>query len=54
LALTGAKCPDGSLHDQIVTQRGSIRSYVVRDYHLFLALMADGGIDEFEPVTKTK
>jgi heat shock protein HslJ len=52
LALTRAKCPPGSLHDQIVKQWGNIRSYVIRDGHLFLALMADGGIYEFEPVAK--
>jgi para-nitrobenzyl esterase len=46
LALTHAKCPAGSLHDQIVKQWGNIRSYVIRDDHLFLALMADGGIYE--------
>jgi para-nitrobenzyl esterase len=49
LALTRAKCAAASLHDQIVRQWGSIRSYVIRDGHLFLALMADGGIYEFEP-----
>jgi len=54
LALTRAKCPLGSLHDQIVKQWGNIRSYVIRDGHLFLALMADGGIYEFEPVGKPK
>ncbi len=52
LALTRAACPAGSLHDQIVKQWGFIRSYVMRDGHLFLALMADGGIYEFEPVLK--
>jgi para-nitrobenzyl esterase len=50
LALTRAKCPAGSMHDQIVKQWGNIRSYVIRDGHLFLALMADGGIYQFEPV----
>ena len=49
LALTRALCPAGSLHDQVVKQWGNIRSYVVRDGHLFLALMADGGVYEFEP-----
>ena len=49
LALTRALCPPGSMHDQIVKQWGNIRSYVIRDGHLFLALMADGGIYEFEP-----
>ena len=52
LALTRAKCPPGSLHDQIVKQWGNIRSYVMKDGHLFLSLMADGGVYEFEPVTK--
>ena len=41
-----------SLHDQIVKQWGFIRSYVMRGGHLFLALMADGGIYEFEPVLR--
>ena len=50
LVLTRAQCPAGSLHDQIVKQWGFIRSYVVRNGHLFLALMADGGIYEFEPL----
>ena len=50
LALTRAKCPPGSLHDQIVKQWTNIRSYVIKDGHLFLALMADGGIYEFEPL----
>jgi heat shock protein HslJ len=54
LALTRAQCPPGSLHDQIVKQWGNVRSYVIKDGHLFLALMADGGIYEFEPSTKKK
>ena len=53
LALTRAKCPPGSLHDQIVKQWANVRSYVTKDGHLFLSLMADGGIYEFEPL-KTK
>jgi heat shock protein HslJ len=50
LVLTRAKCPDGSLHDQIVKQWTSVRSFVIRGGHLFLALLADGGIYEFAPV----
>ncbi len=50
LALSRAKCPAGSLHDQIVKQWGNIRSYVVKDGDLFLSLMADGGTYEFEPI----
>jgi para-nitrobenzyl esterase len=54
LALTRAACPPGSLHDQIAKQWGFIRSYVMRDGHLFLALMADGGIYEFEPAAASQ
>jgi para-nitrobenzyl esterase len=50
MALTRAMCAPGSLHDQIVQQLGNIRSYVMRDGHLFLSLMAGGGIYEFEPL----
>ena len=49
LALTRAKCPEGSLHDRIVKQWSGIRSFLVKDGHLFLVLMADGGTYEFEP-----
>ena len=38
LALTRAACPEGSLHDQIVKQWGSVRSFVIKDGHLFLSL----------------
>jgi putative lipoprotein len=54
LALTRATCPPGSLHDHMVKQWGYLRSYIIRDGHLFLALMADGGIYEFEPLRKTR
>lgn len=50
--MTRARCPEGSLHDRIVKQWPHIRSYVMRDGHLFLALMTDGDIYEFEPVEK--
>jgi heat shock protein HslJ len=49
LALTRVQCPAGSLHEQLMKQWGNIRSYIITDGHLFLALMADGGIYEFEP-----
>jgi para-nitrobenzyl esterase len=42
------------MHDQIVKQWPNVRSYVVKDGHLFLSLMADGGIYEFQPAAKTK
>jgi heat shock protein HslJ len=51
LALTRAMCRPGSLHDQIVKQWPYVRSYVMKDGHLFVSLMADGGIYEFEPLS---
>ena len=54
LALTRAMCPPGSLHDQIVKHWDYIRSYIIKDGHLFLSLMADGGIYEFEPIAGAK
>jgi para-nitrobenzyl esterase len=50
LALTRAMCSEMALHDQIAKQWTFIRSYVIRDGHLFLSLMADGGIYELEPM----
>ena len=49
LALTRAMCPVGSLHDELVRQWPYVRSYVVKDGRLHLALMADGGTIDFEP-----
>jgi para-nitrobenzyl esterase len=50
LALTRAMCSPGSLHDRMATDWEAVRSYTMKDTHLFLALMADGGIYEFEPM----
>lgn len=50
LALTRAMCPPGSLHDRMVKHWAYIRSYTIKDGRLFLSLMADGGIYEFEPI----
>jgi heat shock protein HslJ len=54
LALTRAKCAPGSLHDRIVGHWPYVRSYVIQEGHLFLSLMADGGIYEFEPASAEK
>jgi len=51
LALTRALCPPESLHDRIVRQWSSVRSYLIKDGHLFLGLIADGGAYEFAPLT---
>ena len=49
MAATRAMCPPGWLQDHVVKQLDDIRSYVIKDGHLFLLLMADGGTYEFEP-----
>jgi para-nitrobenzyl esterase len=54
LALTRAMCPPGSLYDRIAKDWEFVRSYMIKDDHLFLSLMADGGIYEFEPVGRSK
>ena len=50
LALTRAMCPPAPLNDRIAKDWSDVRSYVVKKGHLFLSLMADAGIYEFEPV----
>ena len=50
IAATQALCLPGSLHDSYMAQFPWVRSYVMKDGHLFLATMADGSIIEFEPV----
>lgn len=50
MALTRAMCPPGSHHDRIAKDWSAVRSYVIKDDHLFLSLKADGGIYEYEPV----
>ena len=49
LALTRAMCPPAPLNDRIPRDWQYVRSYVIKDGHLFLALMIDAGIYEFEP-----
>jgi para-nitrobenzyl esterase len=50
LALTRAMCPPGSLHDHFVKQWPFVRAYTLKGGHLFLALAADAGSYEFEPM----
>jgi para-nitrobenzyl esterase len=47
---TSAKCPPGSLHDRIVTEGANVRSYSIKDGHLFLSGMSGGGYYELEPL----
>jgi heat shock protein HslJ len=48
---TQAKCSPGSLHDRIVTEGANVRSYSIKDGHLFLSGMSAGGYYELEPFT---
>jgi len=48
---TSAKCPPGSLHDKIVTEGANVRSYSIKDGHLFLSGRSAGGYYELEPLT---
>jgi len=50
VAATRALCPPGSLSEKYLAQFQWVRSYVLKDGHLFLATMADGAIIEFEPL----
>lgn len=52
LALTRAACPPAPLNERIPKDWSYVRSYVIKGGHLFLSLMADGGIYEFEPITQ--
>jgi heat shock protein HslJ len=51
IAATLALCPSGSLSETYLNQMPWVRSYVLKDGHLFLATMADGSIIEFAPMS---
>jgi len=51
IAATMALCPPGSLSERFLAQFQWVRSYVMKEGHLFLATMADGSIIEFEPAS---
>lgn len=51
VAATKALCRPGSLSERYLAQFEWVRSYVLKDGHLFLATMADGSIIEFEPLS---
>lgn len=51
IAATQARCPPRSLHNRYMAQFPWVRSYAMKDGHLFLATMADGSIIEFEPMS---
>ncbi len=49
-SMTRAKCSAGSLHDRIVREGAAVRSYHIKNGHLFLGGMAAGGSYELEPL----
>lgn len=54
MALTRAICPPAALNDRLAKDWQYVRSYILKDGHLFLSLMMDGGIYEFEPMNKPR
>jgi len=49
IASTKALCPPESLSEKYLAEFQWVRSYVMKEGHLFLATKADGSIIEFEP-----
>lgn len=52
LRSTLAFCGEGSLYDRIRKDMPYVRSFVLKDGQLHVALMADGGIYRFSPAPK--
>jgi heat shock protein HslJ len=52
LASTRALCPPPSMDEQIGEQSQYISAYMIKDGRLFLSLMADGGVYEWQPLDK--
>lgn len=52
LVTTRVMCPPESLHDRFIRDLGAVRSYRIQDGRLYLSLMADGGVYEFEPAPR--
>ena len=50
MATTMMACPPSQLTNRYTRDWGLIRSYVIRNGHLFLSLPADGGSYEYEPL----
>ena len=50
LALTRALCPPPSLSDTVARQLPFVRSFLLKNNRLYLSLLADGGILEWQPL----
>jgi heat shock protein HslJ len=53
-SMTRAKCPAGSLYDRIVREGAAVRTYDIKNGHLFLSGMAAGGYYELEPLPRRR
>lgn len=49
IAATRALCPGAGLGEKLARQLPYVRSYLRKDGNLFMSLMADGGILEWQP-----
>ena len=49
IAITRMMCPTGSLVNRFLKDLSFVRSHSLRNGHLYLTLMANGGTDEFAP-----
>ena len=49
---TTVKCGPGSLYDQIVNEGANVRTFEIKNGHLFLSGMAEGGYYELEPAPR--
>jgi para-nitrobenzyl esterase len=47
---TRAACPPGSLYDRVGKDMPYVRAFILKEGHLYLSLMADGGIYHFSPL----
>jgi len=54
LGVTRAMCPEPSMDDLLANQLDYVRSFVIANGQLNMALMADGGIIVWEPITSTQ
>lgn len=52
LATTKMMCPPGSHNQKLIRDLPSVRSYLIKNGKLYLSLMADGGIYEWQPSGK--
>jgi para-nitrobenzyl esterase len=52
LGLASSRCASDPVGSRVIADWRRVQSYVVRTVHLFLSLMGDGGVYEFEPCAR--